>query len=179
MITLYNIHSIVDNINIFVLCLGFVWRLSTIGRGIWKSSAQHPLQPSTGSKPLCHYSEHRLTTADFLKNVPPVYTHSMTTIYLSVSAQVGKGTILRKSPVAYMYIDRQPIREDTHKEKLVVGQLSSPFSGSYLLFIPFCLLASGGLPPPLLVVRPLQKILIFFYVSSLRWRKSFKLNTVL
>ena len=38
-----------------------------------------------------------LNTGDF--KVPSVYTHSMTTIYLSLSAQVAEGTICRKSPV--------------------------------------------------------------------------------
>ena len=37
--------------------------------------------------------------ADFMKIVPSVYTHSMKTIYLSLSAHVAEGTIFRKSPV--------------------------------------------------------------------------------
>ena len=38
-------------------------------------------------------------TADFIKKVLSVYTHSMTTIYLSLSAQVAKSTFFMKSPV--------------------------------------------------------------------------------
>ena len=38
-------------------------------------------------------------TADFIKKVLSVYTHSKTTIYLSLSAQVVKGTFFMKSPV--------------------------------------------------------------------------------
>ena len=40
-----------------------------------------------------------LTTADFIKRVLSVYTHSMTTIYLSQSAQVAKSTFFMKSPL--------------------------------------------------------------------------------
>ena len=39
------------------------------------------------------------TTADFIKNVLSVYSHSMTTIYLSLSAQVAKSTYFMKYPV--------------------------------------------------------------------------------
>ena len=39
-------------------------------------------------------------TADFIKKVLSVYTHSVTTIYLSLSAQVAKSTFFMKSPVA-------------------------------------------------------------------------------
>ena len=39
-------------------------------------------------------------TAGFIKKVLSVYTHSMTTIYLSLSAQVAKSTFFMKSPVA-------------------------------------------------------------------------------
>ena len=38
-------------------------------------------------------------TADFIKKVLSVYTHSMTTIYLSLSAQVARSTFFMKSPV--------------------------------------------------------------------------------
>ena len=38
-------------------------------------------------------------TADFIKKVLSVYTHSMTTIYLSLVVQVAKSTFLMKSPV--------------------------------------------------------------------------------
>ena len=38
-------------------------------------------------------------TADFIKKVLAVYTHSITNIYLSLSAQVAKSTLLMKSPV--------------------------------------------------------------------------------
>ena len=41
----------------------------------------------------------RASTADFIKKVLSVYTHSMTTIYLSLSAQVAKSTFFMKSPV--------------------------------------------------------------------------------
>ena len=41
----------------------------------------------------------RFTTADFIKKVLSVYTHSMTTIYLSMSTQVAKSTFFMKSPV--------------------------------------------------------------------------------
>ena len=39
-------------------------------------------------------------TADFIKKVLSLYTHSMTTIYLSLSAQVAKSTFFMKSSVA-------------------------------------------------------------------------------
>ena len=39
-------------------------------------------------------------TADFIKKVLSVYTHSMTTIFLSLSVQVAKSTFFMKSPVA-------------------------------------------------------------------------------
>ena len=39
-------------------------------------------------------------TADFIKKVPGLYTHSMETIYLSLSTQVALGTFFRKFPVA-------------------------------------------------------------------------------
>ena len=39
------------------------------------------------------------TTADFIKKVLSVYTHSMKTIYLSLSDQVAKSTFLMKSTV--------------------------------------------------------------------------------
>ena len=38
-------------------------------------------------------------TADFIKKVLSLYTNSMTTIYLSLSAQVAKSTFFMKSPV--------------------------------------------------------------------------------
>ena len=38
-------------------------------------------------------------TADFIKKVLSVYTHSMTTIYLSLSTQVATSTFFMKSPV--------------------------------------------------------------------------------
>ena len=38
-------------------------------------------------------------TTDFMKKVLSVYTHSKTTIYLSLSAQVAKSTFFMKSPV--------------------------------------------------------------------------------
>ena len=44
-----------------------------------------------------------LCTEDFIKKVLSVYTHSMTTIYLSVSAQVAKSTFFMKSPVCIYY----------------------------------------------------------------------------
>ena len=40
-----------------------------------------------------------LTTADFIKKVLTVYSHSMTTIYRSLSAQVAKSTFFMKSRV--------------------------------------------------------------------------------
>ena len=40
-------------------------------------------------------------TADLMKKVPSVYTHSMKTIYLSLSAKVAEGTIFRKFPVVF------------------------------------------------------------------------------
>ena len=39
-------------------------------------------------------------TADFIKKVLSVYTHSLTTIYLSLSARVAKSTFFIQSPVA-------------------------------------------------------------------------------
>ena len=44
-------------------------------------------------------------TADFMKKVPTVYTHSMKTIYLSLSAQVAEGTFFMKSPVLKLQHD--------------------------------------------------------------------------
>ena len=41
----------------------------------------------------------RSYTADFIKKVLSVYTHSMKTIYLSLSAQVAKSTFFMKYPV--------------------------------------------------------------------------------
>ena len=38
-------------------------------------------------------------TADFMKKVPSVYTPSMKTIYLSLSAQVAEETIFKRPPV--------------------------------------------------------------------------------
>ena len=35
-----------------------------------------------------------------MKKVPSVYTHSMKTIYLSLSAQVAEGTIFGKPPLS-------------------------------------------------------------------------------
>ena len=48
------------------------------------------------------YSEviNNLDAAYFIKKVLSVYTHSMTTIYLSLSAQVAKSTFFMKSPVS-------------------------------------------------------------------------------
>ena len=40
-----------------------------------------------------------LSTADFIKKVLGVYTHSKATIYLSLSAQVAESTFFMKSPV--------------------------------------------------------------------------------
>ena len=40
-------------------------------------------------------------TADFMKKVPSVYTHSMGTIHLSLSALVAEGTVFRKCQVPY------------------------------------------------------------------------------
>ena len=41
----------------------------------------------------------RIHTADFIKKVLSVYTHSMASIYLSLSAQVAKSTFFMKSPI--------------------------------------------------------------------------------
>ena len=43
-------------------------------------------------------------TADFIKKVLSVYTHLMTTFYLSLRAQVAKSTFLLKSPVSQLLI---------------------------------------------------------------------------
>ena len=45
-------------------------------------------------------------TAYFLKKVLSVYTHSMTTIYLSLSTQVARSTFFMKSPVFIWYQNR-------------------------------------------------------------------------
>ena len=45
--------------------------------------------------------KHACSTADFIKKVLSVYSHSMTTIYLSLSAQVAKSTFFMKSLVPY------------------------------------------------------------------------------
>ena len=42
-------------------------------------------------------------TADFMKKVPSVYTPSVKTIYISLSAQVAEGIIFRKPPVCFLY----------------------------------------------------------------------------
>ena len=51
---------------------------------------------------LCLYNMLKITTADFIKNVLLVYTHPMTTIYLSLSVQVAESTFFMKSPVYQM-----------------------------------------------------------------------------
>ena len=51
-------------------------------------------------------SKLNLHTADFIKKVLSVYTHSMTTIYLSLSAQVAKSTFFMKSPVYYYSLNK-------------------------------------------------------------------------
>ena len=43
-------------------------------------------------------------TADFIKQVFSVYTHSMTTIYLSLSAQAAISTFFKKSPVSHQLL---------------------------------------------------------------------------
>ena len=50
-------------------------------------------------------------TADFIKKVISVYTHSMETIYLSLSVQVAKSTFFMKCPVCrftHYYRDKSP-----------------------------------------------------------------------
>ena len=54
-----------------------------------------PLNECTIYLPLVHTG-----TGDFIKKVLSVYTHSMATNYLSISAQVAKSTFFMKSPVA-------------------------------------------------------------------------------
>ena len=46
-------------------------------------------------------------TADFIKKVLSVYTHSMATIYLSLSAQVAKSTFFMKPPIS-TYVHYRP-----------------------------------------------------------------------
>ena len=48
----------------------------------------------------------RIYTADFIKKVLSVYTHSMATIYLSLSAQVAKSTFFMKPPIYEVVIIR-------------------------------------------------------------------------
>ena len=48
---------------------------------------------------LVSVSKNFSATADFMKKVPGVYTHSVETIHLSLNAQVAVGTFFRKSPV--------------------------------------------------------------------------------
>ena len=43
-----------------------------------------------------------LNTADFIKKVLSVYSHSMNTFYLSLSAQIAKSTFLMKYPVCWL-----------------------------------------------------------------------------
>ena len=45
-----------------------------------------------------------LYTGGFMKKVLSVYTHSMTTIYLSLSAQVAISTFFMKSPLSHTSI---------------------------------------------------------------------------
>ena len=47
-----------------------------------------------------------LGTADFMKNFPSVYTHSIETIYLFLSAQEAEGTVFRKSPESELVTER-------------------------------------------------------------------------
>ena len=55
-----------------------------------------------------------LYTADFMKKVPGVYTHSMETIYLSPRDQVAGGTYFRKSPVLKnLKLTNFPINKET------------------------------------------------------------------
>ena len=44
-------------------------------------------------------------TADIMNKVPSVYTHSMESIYLSLSAQVAEGTVFRKLLVSKSYVN--------------------------------------------------------------------------
>ena len=57
------------------------------------------------------YARHLHDTADFIKKVLSVYTHSMTTFYLSLGAQVAKNIVM-KSPVlkTLNHTDRSLIR---------------------------------------------------------------------
>ena len=74
----------------------------------------------------------QFTTADFIKNVFSVYTHSIKTIYLSPSTQVAKSSFSIKSPVSsfppFFHCDYNfpqiPLKK-THKKNVffVVGTL--------------------------------------------------------
>ena len=53
-----------------------------------------------------------------MKKVPSVYTHSMKTIHLLLSAQVAEGTFFRKSPVnqdySYIHGNNTPLMYIVH-----------------------------------------------------------------
>ena len=53
----------------------------------------------------CIWFDIYIYTADFIKMILVVYTHSMTTIYLSLTAQVAKSTFLMKSSVSVDFMD--------------------------------------------------------------------------
>ena len=59
-------------------------------------------------------------TADFIKKVLSVYTHSMTTIYLSLSAQVARITFFMKSPVAVKAVIYSMKLGANHAKKLYI-----------------------------------------------------------
>ena len=75
-------------------------------------------------------SNSRSATADFIKKVLSVYTHSRTTIYLSLSAQVAKNTFFMKSPVAFMIF---PIwlQSPSFKIELALARTSQLVPSSY------------------------------------------------
>ena len=54
-------------------------------------------------------------TADFIKKVLSVYTHSMATIYLSLSAQVAKSTFFMKPPILkYLKLQTKHLKENIY-----------------------------------------------------------------
>ena len=70
-------------------------------------------------------------TGGFMKKVLSVYTHSMTTIYLSLSAQVAISTFFMKSPLAD-WESKRLVCPDNFKQNL---SISSGFHLKYIICI--------------------------------------------
>ena len=67
---------------------------------IFMHSGLHRMSQKGYHPPTSHNIQNvKLHTADFIKKVLSVYTHSMATIFLSRSTQVAESTFFMKSPV--------------------------------------------------------------------------------